>query len=159
MHSKGLKFGIYTSSGELTCQNFTGSWNYEDIDAKTYASWDVDYLKYCTPLLHHTYPPPPLTQQHPPYSTRLLILYRQYDRLDACYTDTTMRAVAYPKMSKALKASGRDIVFSCDSDELYRRVGNTETPWVWAQGVCHLWRICRCPWVGLLLNATIIIRG
>ena len=93
---------------------------------------------------HPFYTTPHLPHSTTPHSTRLLILYRQYDRLDACYTDTTMRAVAYPKMSKALKASGRDIVFSCDSDELYRRVGNTETPWVWAQGVCHLWRICRC---------------
>jgi len=46
VHSKGLKFGLYSDSGTLTCAGRPGSLNYEKIDAKTYASWDVDYLKY-----------------------------------------------------------------------------------------------------------------
>lgn len=45
IHSKGLKFGIYTSYTSLTCQNLPGSNGYEAIDAKTYADWGVDYLK------------------------------------------------------------------------------------------------------------------
>ncbi|MGH9397909.1 MAG: glycoside hydrolase family 27 protein [Terriglobia bacterium] len=46
IHSLGLKFGIYSSPGPKTCANFTGSYMHEAQDAKTYASWGVDYLKY-----------------------------------------------------------------------------------------------------------------
>lgn len=46
IHSRGLKFGIYSSPGELTCGGYPGSLGYEELDAKTYASWGVDYLKY-----------------------------------------------------------------------------------------------------------------
>lgn len=45
IHSKGLKFGIYSDAGRLTCQERPGSKNYEAIDAQTYADWGVDYLK------------------------------------------------------------------------------------------------------------------
>ncbi len=46
IHSKGLKFGIYSCAGRKTCQQRPGSNGYEVIDANTYASWGVDYLKY-----------------------------------------------------------------------------------------------------------------
>ncbi|KAK3125350.1 hypothetical protein QOZ80_7BG0603730 [Eleusine coracana subsp. coracana] len=47
VHSKGLKFGIYSSAGILTCsKKMPGSLGHEDTDAKTFASWGVDYLKY-----------------------------------------------------------------------------------------------------------------
>jgi alpha-galactosidase len=45
VHSKGLKFGIYTDAGRKTCEGRPGSYGYEAIDAKTYASWGVDYVK------------------------------------------------------------------------------------------------------------------
>jgi alpha-galactosidase len=45
VHSLGLKFGIYIDRGYYTCQKRPGSKNYEAIDAATYASWGVDYLK------------------------------------------------------------------------------------------------------------------
>ena len=45
-HSKGLLFGLYSSAGTHTCQGRAGSLDYEDIDAKTYAEWEIDYLKY-----------------------------------------------------------------------------------------------------------------
>ena len=45
-HSKGLKFGIYSDAGIYTCERRPGSLGYEEIDAKTYAEWGVDYLKY-----------------------------------------------------------------------------------------------------------------
>mmetsp|Transcript_22050 Transcript_22050/g.52724 ORF Transcript_22050/g.52724 Transcript_22050/m.52724 type:complete len:288 (+) Transcript_22050:709-1572(+) len=41
-----MKFGIYSDAGYKTCAGRPGSWRYEDIDAATYASWGVDYLKY-----------------------------------------------------------------------------------------------------------------
>eukprot|EP01137_Pigoraptor_chileana_P021820 Opistho-2@86001 len=46
IHSKGLKFGLYSDAGYKTCAGRPGSLGYEDIDAQTYASWGVDYLKY-----------------------------------------------------------------------------------------------------------------
>ena len=46
VHSKGLKFGIYSDTGTLTCQKRPGSRGYEFQDARQYAAWGVDYLKY-----------------------------------------------------------------------------------------------------------------
>lgn len=46
IHSKGLKFGIYSDAGTLTCQGRPGSRGYEFQDARTYAKWGVDLLKY-----------------------------------------------------------------------------------------------------------------
>jgi len=45
IHAKGLKFGIYTDAGAHTCQNRPGSRGHELLDAQTYASWGVDYIK------------------------------------------------------------------------------------------------------------------
>ncbi len=46
IHSKGLKFGIYSDGGTMTCGCRPGSYGHEYQDAYTYASWGVDYLKY-----------------------------------------------------------------------------------------------------------------
>ncbi len=46
VHSKGLKLGIYSSPGPQTCARFEGSYQHEEQDARTYAKWGVDYLKY-----------------------------------------------------------------------------------------------------------------
>ncbi len=45
VHSKGLKFGIYTCCGTKTCGGRPGSYGHEAIDAQTYAEWGVDYIK------------------------------------------------------------------------------------------------------------------
>jgi len=45
VHGKGLRFGIYTDRGPLTCANRTGSAGFEGVDAETFASWGVDFLK------------------------------------------------------------------------------------------------------------------
>jgi len=46
VHSKGLKFGLYSCAGTLTCAGRPGSKGYEYKDAEKYAEWGVDYLKY-----------------------------------------------------------------------------------------------------------------
>ena len=46
IHSKGLKFGVYSCAGSLTCAGRPGSRGYQFQDARTYAEWGVDYLKY-----------------------------------------------------------------------------------------------------------------
>jgi len=46
VHSKNLRFGIYSDAAEHTCAGEYGSYGYEAIDARKYAEWDVDLLKY-----------------------------------------------------------------------------------------------------------------
>jgi alpha-galactosidase len=46
LHSKGFKFGIYNCAGRETCGGYPGGRGHEFQDAKMYASWGVDYLKY-----------------------------------------------------------------------------------------------------------------
>ena len=46
IHNKGLKMGIYSSPGPLTCGGCTGSYQHEEQDAESYGEWGVDYLKY-----------------------------------------------------------------------------------------------------------------
>lgn len=46
VHSKGLKFGMYSCCGTHTCAGYPGSFEHEFQDAATFASWGVDYLKY-----------------------------------------------------------------------------------------------------------------
>ncbi len=46
VHSKGLKIGIYSDAAPLTCAGYTASLGFEVQDAKTFASWGIDYLKY-----------------------------------------------------------------------------------------------------------------
>jgi alpha-galactosidase len=46
VHRKGLKLGIYSSPGPNTCAGYEGSYGHEEQDARTYAAWGIDYLKY-----------------------------------------------------------------------------------------------------------------
>jgi hypothetical protein len=46
IHSLGLKTGIYSSPGPKTCGNYEGSYTFEEADARSYADWGIDYLKY-----------------------------------------------------------------------------------------------------------------
>jgi hypothetical protein len=50
VHGKGLKIGLYSSPGPKTCGLYEGSYRHEEIDARRYADWGFDYLKYdwCT---------------------------------------------------------------------------------------------------------------
>lgn len=46
IHAKGLKAGLYTSPGPLTCAGFAGSYQHEATDARQFAAWGFDFLKY-----------------------------------------------------------------------------------------------------------------
>ena len=46
VHGKGLKLGIYSSPGTKTCAGYEGSYRHEQKDARSYAEWGIDYLKY-----------------------------------------------------------------------------------------------------------------
>lgn len=46
VHSKGLKFGMYSCAGFMTCAGYPSSYGHEFEDARQFAEWGVDYLKY-----------------------------------------------------------------------------------------------------------------
>jgi len=105
VHSKGLKIGIYSSPGPRTCANYEGSLGHEEQDAKTYAEWGIDYLKYdlCSFI-----PAVMQKQAHDDKAAQMRLMIASYD-----------------KMSKALKATGRPIVLSlCQY--------GWDSPWEWA---------------------------
>ena len=55
-HSKGFKLGIYSGPGDETCAGYTGSEGHAEEDAKLFASWGIDHLKYDSCCSHHTAP-------------------------------------------------------------------------------------------------------
>ncbi|WP_200922292.1 glycoside hydrolase family 27 protein [Sphingomonas sp. Leaf17] len=82
IHARGLKVGIYSSPGPVTCTGYIGSHGHEKQDAKTYAAWGVDLLKYDWCSASNIYD-----------------------------TKTEMQA-QYQKMGDALAETGRAIVYS-----------------------------------------------
>jgi len=46
VHMRGLKLGIYSSPGPVTCAGYEGSYGHEEQDARTFADWGIDYLKH-----------------------------------------------------------------------------------------------------------------
>ncbi|KAF9647601.1 alpha-galactosidase [Thelephora ganbajun] len=104
VHALGLKVGIYSSAGRYTCGGRFGSLGYEEIDAKTYAEWGIDYLKY-----------------------------------DNCYNEgqsgtPLISFDRYAKMSRALNATGRPILYSiCNWGE--------DQPWNFATTIANSWRM------------------
>lgn len=91
IHSKGLKFGIYSGPGPGTCANAPASYGYEAQDAKMFASWGVDFLKY-------------------DLCTFREIMQRESGG-DVDKSNAIMIA-AYQKMHQDLVATGRPILFS-----------------------------------------------
>ena len=86
VHAKGLKIGLYSSPGPKTCAGFEASWQHEELDARQYAAWGFDYLKYdwCS--------------------------YSQVD--DKSLPDRARLMKPYQVMEAALRQQDRDIVFS-----------------------------------------------
>ena len=114
VHSKGLKLGIYSGPGPKTCAGYEGSLGHEEQDAKMYAEWGIDYLKYdlCSFI-------PAVMQKQAPNDKA---------------AQMRIMVAAYDKMAKALKATGRPIVFSlCQY--------GWDSPWEWAPELGgNLWR-------------------
>jgi alpha-galactosidase len=114
VHSKGLKIGIYSSPGPKTCAGFEGSLGHEAQDAKMYAEWGFDYLKYdlCSYI-------PEVMQKEAPTDKA---------------AQMRLMIDAYGKMDKALKATGRPIVYSlCQY--------GWDSVWEWGPSVgANLWR-------------------
>ncbi|MCA9236129.1 MAG: NPCBM/NEW2 domain-containing protein [Planctomycetales bacterium] len=100
VHALGLKIGIYSSPGPLTCGGCIGSFDHEFIDAKTYADWGFDYLKHdwCSYR-------PELERQR----TRPVELSK---RVTGVPGETLPLVAPYDIMRQALDAQQRDIVYS-----------------------------------------------
>ncbi len=84
VHALGLKFGIYSSPGPLTCGGYTATFGSEANDARSYGAWGVDYLKYD---------------------------WCSYDRISKGQTRDELKK-PYLVMRRELDKTGRDIVFS-----------------------------------------------
>lgn len=68
IHGKGLKAGLYTSPGPKTCAGFAGAWQHEARDAKQFAEWGYDFLKYDWCSYREVAPrPPTLDDMKKPY--------------------------------------------------------------------------------------------
>jgi len=111
VHSKGLKLGIYSSPGAKTCAGFEGSLGHEEQDAKTYAAWGIDYLKYDL--------------------CGLRVQMRAAGSHEAAHK---IMVDAYVKMRDALRSTGRPIVYSlCQY--------GVDDVWEWGASVGgNLWR-------------------
>ena len=67
IHSKGLKAGIYTSPGPLTCAGHVGAYEHEELDAQRFAEWGYDFLKYDWCSYGKVAPKPDLAAMQKPY--------------------------------------------------------------------------------------------
>lgn len=119
IHAKGLKAGIYTSPGVKTCAGFVGSWEHEAQDARTFADWGFDFVKYDWCSYSH--------------------IFRDGDpRLTNSVSAQAAKGVdgykfPYELMSRELKKANRDIVFNlCQY--------GTGDVWKWGGDVGNCWR-------------------
>ena len=114
IHSKGLKYGIYSGPGPVSCGGNTTSYGHEDQDAATFAIWGVDYLKYdlCS----------------------FRILMKQAEDKGGHPASTKLMIDAYKKMELALEKTHRPIYFAlCQYGMDY--------VWTWAPDVRGtMWR-------------------
>jgi alpha-galactosidase len=110
VHAKGLRLGIYEDAGVRTCGGLPGSLGHERQDARQFAAWGVDYLKY-----DNCYAGPGC------------------DQVDCPTGYSTPAPQRYATMRDALLTTGRPIVFSlCSWGE--------DDVWQWGAGYGNLWR-------------------
>ena len=122
-HQKKLKLGLYAAASIETCRNFPGSQGYEDVDAKTFASWGADFTKLdsCSP--------------------------------NFLANGTESWSEQYTRWAKAMNATGRQMVFSCSWAVYWTECAAKNLPKDWETQCglipwendlitdsCHLWR-------------------
>ncbi|GGV29710.1 alpha-galactosidase [Kitasatospora herbaricolor] len=115
LHGKGLKFGLYESPTEGTCQHRPGSYGHETADAASFAAWGVDYLKYdwCQTSTTES---PNMWADFPGF------------------TEKQLAQALFPRMRDALAATKRPIAYS-----LSNCCAALDLP-SWAGPVANLWR-------------------
>jgi alpha-galactosidase len=120
VHARGLKLGIYSSPGTRTCANFEGSYGHEEQDARTYADWGIDYLKYdlCSFRINLAEDAPGLSTEQKDAVRRAAndprAQYALLSRFLKVYSpeQIAMMKAAYQKMHLALQKTGRPIFYS-----------------------------------------------
>jgi alpha-galactosidase len=123
IHAKGLKAGIYSTPGPLDCAGFEGSWQHEAQDARTFADWGFDFLKYdwCSYDVIATGGDP--TAKNIPLWNKKV-------------TNLAAAKQPYQVMSKLLREQNRDIVLNlCQAGLL--------EVWKWGGEVGNSWRTTR----------------
>jgi len=114
VHALGLKFGIYSDAGTATCSGFPGSLGFEALDAATFNSWGIDYVKYDNCNIPANWSDNALPQNGDWYNSNSAIRYRQ--------------------MTAALAAQARPVQFNLC---LW---GNYDV-WEWGARAGHSWRL------------------
>ncbi|KAK5150074.1 hypothetical protein LTS14_010439 [Recurvomyces mirabilis] len=159
VHALGLKYGIYSSAGEKTCGGYPASLGYEEIDAATFASWGVDYLKYDNCYVPEywqddclacnadpTYTPDGVVNGSCTSATPEVKLYPFSQPSDTLFplcalgwpTDgvnytAKYTALRFRIMQNALESQNRTILYSlCE--------WGTDHPWEWANATGNSWR-------------------
>lgn len=122
VHSKGLKLGIYSDVGLKTCAGRPGGYGYEELDARTYAEWGIDYLKYDFCFL-------PEKLGTAPDSVKQMRVIKNLTKGPVQYTAKDI----YLPMAAAMAQQERDMIFSICNWGLHQ-------PWKWAGELSHLWR-------------------
>ncbi|QHN03625.1 glycoside hydrolase family 27 protein [Granulicella sp. WH15] len=113
VHARGLKLGIYSTPGVKSCAGFEGSAGHEDQDARTFAEWGVDFLKYDVCSFREE--------------------LAEKAQGDPVVAQEMMRA-AYLKMHLALEKAGRPILLSISQHGM-------SSVWAWAPSIgIHMWR-------------------
>lgn len=137
LHSKGLKFGIYSGPGPGTCGGAPASYEHEEQDARMFASWGVDFVKYDLCSFREIMAKESGADPNLIVQPRMRLNYPQLMAEQPAAVvekaDSIMEA-AYEKMHTALVATGRPMVFSlCQYG--YAKV------WEWGPSVGgNLWR-------------------
>jgi len=112
IHDRGLKAGIYTSPGTTTCAGFTGSFGYEYRDAKQFADWGFDFLKY----------------DYCSYSN----IEKEIKAMNLDLPPEQIMKQPYFNMGAILRSQERDIIFNLC--QYGRKV------WEWGPEAGHSWR-------------------
>jgi alpha-galactosidase len=121
IHAKGLKAGIYSSPGKLTCAKFAASYGYEEQDARQFAEWGFDFLKY-------------------DWCSYRLIAAEESNQVDS----QGKKIISLEQHKKPYKLMG-DILKKQDRDILYNlcQYGMADV-WKWGAEVgAHSWRTAR----------------
>ena len=112
IHNMGLKFGLYGDAGTMTCAGYPGSQGHEAQDAKTLASWGVDYWKHDACYL------PCATGGTP----------------QTCWDSRSNTKAYYATMRDALAGAGRPILFSMCQ-------WGRDSVWTWGKDYGNSWRM------------------
>jgi len=134
VHQNGFKFGIYTDRAHSTCTGLPGSMDHEELDASTFASWGVDFVK-----------------NDGCWDPTCGLFQPQFPSSGTCPPEGRLKAVQlYTKMWKALNNTGREILHAVCGWQ----------PWYAAAGkqIGHMWRVGADvkDWEGVYITARLM---